>query len=205
MSTRPTCALCGGRDATGVTDYEHRTIPACAECLTPPDDPGDYEPTDLIERAEPPSEVTRNTFATRNAIVEAIRRMSEPATTRDVCEALGIKPGTLSANAISNCLGRLVRRGELHREWIRPGDKRGGGLYTIAPKVVRVREVTSDKIRQRVLDDLEERGEVIVPEVAKRTGAHPDTVSRVLGALGIPLRRVRRGMTSLWVREVVPA
>ena len=65
--------------------------------------------------------------------------------------------------------------------------------------------MTSDKIRQRVLDDLEERGEVIVPEVAKRTGVHPDTVSRVLGALGIPLRRVRRGMTSLWVREVVPA
>lgn len=34
-----TCALCGERDATTVTDLDGRPVPACARCLAPVRDP----------------------------------------------------------------------------------------------------------------------------------------------------------------------
>ncbi len=34
-----TCALCGSRDSSGLTDYDGRLVPACDHCLAPPAEP----------------------------------------------------------------------------------------------------------------------------------------------------------------------
>lgn len=200
--TQRTCALCGWRDSVGVTDYDHRTVPACGVCLKPPPDPTcDYEPADLLERAEAPSEATSGTFATRDAIVFAIRAHGSPATTSDVLRALGVGAKSRAASAVSHQLGRMVRRGELSRAWIRPGDPKGGGLYTVLDETPTVRDQPGEFAQRKVLEAIEAEGEVRIAPLAKRLGVKRCTVARALAALSLPLKRVRRGVVVAWVYE----
>ena len=142
--TPRTCALCGERDATTVTDLDGRPVPACARCLAPvPDPEHPYEP---IKADLPPFEPSRDTCGshdTRAAILAAVDRLGAGCTTGQIAAVLGIRQPGWKADrsvrrpydALSQSLVRLVADGYLAAEYIDAASPRKGKTYRIGARV----------------------------------------------------------------------
>ena len=179
----PLCASCVERDATTTTEIDGRTFQVCTGCVAEVADTGQvYEPTDLSDGFVMPGPGDTS-YTTRNAIVAAVRRLGLAAT-QDICEALGINPSSGHATSISQALHRMVKRGDLHREWqdsTRPGR---GGIYSVPRHVPSVIEPIKDRVAWMALDSLDETGKVRVAPLVKASGGSRALVLSVLHQLG---------------------
>jgi len=130
--TRRTCAICGERDASTVTDLDGRPVPACARCLAPvPDPTHPYEPADSLD----PRRVEARRFVstdhtTAETLIGAVARLGRP-TFAELIDHLGItnhRENTLRATVRRN-LTRLQARGVVAAEPINPAHRRAGCRY----------------------------------------------------------------------------
>ena len=124
-----TCALCGGRDAATITEYNGRGVPACSVCLA--------------EVAEPEFECSIHDQAAEGSLGEAAMRavgLFDGITARDLSEYLGVGGSKLGRNNVTVTLSRGVRRGLLRaegpangrlyyavRKWTKLDGRAGGG------------------------------------------------------------------------------
>lgn len=134
--TPRTCALCGERDASTVTDLDGRPVPACARCLAPVRDPArPFEPVSP-DGLIPPKVRDRATI--KHAILTVVAKFEHPVSAGDIASVLGHMSDRTAAQeaqrtyeAISASLRRLVKRGELaafHRD---PAVPQRGYVYTL--------------------------------------------------------------------------
>lgn len=116
---RPTCAICGFRDAIGWTEYEGRRIKSCIQCDEPEVSSESMSATD-----------DDKSIATR--AMEALR--FAPGSTRaDLCEMLGLVDER-GADCVGQALKRAVQNGSARAE----GKKYSGMLYFPTGKEFRV-------------------------------------------------------------------
>lgn len=114
---RASCAICGGRDATTLTEWEleggaSRTVAACATCLARPAPPRILPDIDVLP-----------TIAARAIYVA---RTFPGLLSCEVSDRLGLAKNDATRNAVSSALCRAVSRGWLRRD-MEPGH--GFGRY----------------------------------------------------------------------------
>lgn len=98
-----TCALCGFRDATTITDWDGRPVLACPTCTRVPDDLAPPSRAFDLNRASLALRVAHYVFGPG----------ADGADVSEVAAALDHDRSKIERNAISAALSRLVRQGFL--------------------------------------------------------------------------------------------
>lgn len=104
--TRPTCGICGTRDATTITRLApgEPDVFACAGCADP----------------QPPAPAAP--VRARDHVLAVVRRFEDGATSREIAAALGVCPSDyLVMNRLAQRLTRLKRRGAIVADGPRNG------------------------------------------------------------------------------------